>query len=759
MKKSGFLFVGIVSILCIWASAAFSIGQIRPLSGESLLKALRQLQGIEDQPSYEQRASQEQTPSKKQAVSEANVPIAPIGKTTVLKPAQNETVLKAEQLKKETAKVETKQPVVPPPPVQPRVSAGSDKILSLIPSDSVAVLRINNLDNSLGQLDQYLGGILPIPGGLLMLARMQLAQVFGSPDLQGIDTAGSFAVYVNAEQIQKVINSQDINQMPLSVLMPVKNYNQFTGKNSNVGKPDSKGISLVSIGPNPLLSSKQVENFALLASPNQINSLTSPSADKSIIGNLDSAVSKQSATDSVWLFVNFQQLQKILAGLPIPQNLPITISNNQAGQISSEELLKTLSDVQYLSISLSPQPNVIKISATVSAKVGSPIAQSLKTDSPAVSEFVKQVGALKPADAGAKLTEVSKFLPTAKNADLIGTYNLLKPLETQAAGTQPAGQKPVMKAASSLSYAIKFGDGKITADIALPKEHLTEIMPLMMSLPFLGQPTIESGNIDINSLDISIFKDNTNLLKDTGLQMNKIAFEKDNRILLAEPGRDDVPQKYINSSGRYGLPLSVRLPQEIFNVGNCKLTKLTGDNNQNLLPVQEFEKRLFMPELQEDKRTIEFKALFPFPGNKIQTIKELEGTIEYFIASETEKVETGIIDFKKGTKIDSVGGNISSVQENPLAGIKETSISFDFTMPQRSVQSVTFYTQDGKLIKSGKVMWNLSSFGDNILTSITYSVEGGLPPKGKVAFEVGKDIKGHIATFNVSNIPLKIEGK
>ncbi len=65
------------------------------------------------------------------------------------------------------------------------------------------------------------------------------------------------------------------------------------------------------------------------------------------------------------------------------------------------------------------------------------------------------------------------------------------------------GQLHQTKATSSLAYAIKFGDGKITADIAIPKEHLAEVIAPMMT-SFASQLSNlnggAKGNIDMNSL-------------------------------------------------------------------------------------------------------------------------------------------------------------------------------------------------------------------------------------------------------------------
>ena len=53
----------------------------------------------------------------------------------------------------------------------------SDELLGLIPAESVLAVRLNNFDFTLSQLDTYLAGVLPVPIGLSMMARMQFAQI------------------------------------------------------------------------------------------------------------------------------------------------------------------------------------------------------------------------------------------------------------------------------------------------------------------------------------------------------------------------------------------------------------------------------------------------------------------------------------------------------------------------------------------------------------------------------------------------------
>ena len=79
---------------------------------------------------------------------------------------------------------------------EPAAERIDDSLLAMVPADSLAVLRINNLEKTLGMVDQFAAGVLPIPMGVSMLVRMQLAQILGSPELAGLDMGGDFIIFV-----------------------------------------------------------------------------------------------------------------------------------------------------------------------------------------------------------------------------------------------------------------------------------------------------------------------------------------------------------------------------------------------------------------------------------------------------------------------------------------------------------------------------------------------------------------------------------
>ena len=72
-------------------------------------------------------------------------------------------------------------------------AGGADAALKMVPADCLFCVRINNLDQTLGQLDQYIMGVSPMAVG--MMVKMQLGGLLGNSTLAGVKTDGVFVVF------------------------------------------------------------------------------------------------------------------------------------------------------------------------------------------------------------------------------------------------------------------------------------------------------------------------------------------------------------------------------------------------------------------------------------------------------------------------------------------------------------------------------------------------------------------------------------
>ena len=103
------------------------------------------------------------------------------------------------------------------------------ELLGMLPAESLFCVRVNNLENSLGQIDQFLTGISPMPMFLSMTVRGQLAKLLGSPELTGLNMSGNFALFAVTTAGESTAPKQ--SGMFIAVLAPVTDYKQFIDGN------------------------------------------------------------------------------------------------------------------------------------------------------------------------------------------------------------------------------------------------------------------------------------------------------------------------------------------------------------------------------------------------------------------------------------------------------------------------------------------------------------------------------------------------
>ncbi|MCJ7777235.1 MAG: hypothetical protein MUP16_02830, partial [Sedimentisphaerales bacterium] len=108
-----------------------------------------------------------------------------------------------------------------------------DKLLALIPADSMFCVRLNNLDYTLSRIDQFLTGVSPMPLAVPALVRMKLAEFLGSPDVNGVNMNGSFTVFGT------LAPGESVGDDFLSLLVPVSDYKKLISENPNVSPPDA----------------------------------------------------------------------------------------------------------------------------------------------------------------------------------------------------------------------------------------------------------------------------------------------------------------------------------------------------------------------------------------------------------------------------------------------------------------------------------------------------------------------------------------
>jgi hypothetical protein len=298
-------------------------------------------------------------------------------------------------------------------------SGGSDAALKMIPADCLFCVRINNLDQTLGQLDQYITGVSPMAVG--MVVKTQLGGLLGNPMLAGVKTDGVFVVFGSVPADAK---GPEALSQGLSILVPVSDYGQFTAGSPKLSKPDANRISSVEGAP---MYAAKLGGFALMgpsASADTFAALAKTlkaGRAKSLAGVLDADETASATRSPLWIHANIPAVAKLVgpgvgekirqAGAnmtkaqagPVPGADPKAVFDMYAGL--AETLLK---ETKSVAITVAPKPAVLSVGVAVAALPGTSMADLLTKSSPSGPKDRKLLGYM---EEGAVITGASSIDP------------------------------------------------------------------------------------------------------------------------------------------------------------------------------------------------------------------------------------------------------------------------------------------------------------------------------------------------------------
>ena len=346
------------ALLIFFAAAAAWAQTADVLSGRDLLTVMRETDGHAQKPAYENRS---------------------------IKPP-----------KPQTEKPEPKKLLLSRPDL---ANSTGDQLLQMIPAESLFCVRVNNLDYTLSQIDQFLAGVSPIPMGLSILVRTQFAGILGSPELNGVNMGGSFAFFATSPSGEST-ETNPVTYMFVGVLAPIADYRQFISANPNVSDPDEKGISKITGDKIPVILATQVGNYALISLAEHYDKLIAMRRDRTsrgLSGTLDATKAEQAIEQPIWAYGNVQLASKVFAPLLSGKIEEIEKAMEQmkdCGQATMADptaiidmyagiLEALIKQTKSLTISVNPKPSVLNITSTVTALPGTDMADMFTADASA----------------------------------------------------------------------------------------------------------------------------------------------------------------------------------------------------------------------------------------------------------------------------------------------------------------------------------------------------------------------------------------
>lgn len=348
-------------------------------------------------------------------------------------------------------------------------AASKDVLLDLLPADCTLCVRVNNLQQSLAQLDQYLAGASPMPMELSKMASTQLVGIFGDPQLNGINMQGDFAA-------ASLMTGQEKKDFTVFFLIPSSGIKDFLKKNTNLSPVDTDGVytlkapnspagelAVIPLSePNYLLVGQQKNKADLLTVRKMMKEKTT-----SLKSRLTPDIAKAAVKNPAWAYFNIDKLYQLYTpeiknGFDEMQKA-ITEQSAQGNDAFGMEMMGKVFDMyKYFAeqadgatLCLNPQPQQMQIETTLSAKAGSELAGMLKP-SLAAGKNWQYAGAVDNAAAVKMLMRFNKPLWEKLNGRLMDIFCTNTTQADKATIDKMKALTPKMLAAMGDEAAVSF---------------------------------------------------------------------------------------------------------------------------------------------------------------------------------------------------------------------------------------------------------------------------------------------------------------
>jgi len=663
----------------------------------------------------------------------------------------------------------------------------STEPLQILPADSICAVQIRNFEYTIHTVDRFLTGVSPVPLGLSMLVRMKLAEVLGNPELAGVDTNGTFGLFVQP-LAQPSAPTDPTKNLFVAAIVPVTDYQQFITANPNCSRPDSQGISKISAEKMPGLIVKQVGDFALVTSEAYYDSLIRI-ADAMASGRISPLAAAadgpiaQLPEQPVFVYVNVQAASQILgpavaSQLALAQQMMATMPTAKGRQappalpkVDFNDLASN-NQIQSVTLSLEPKPTALGLSLAVAAIPGTKAASILSRSSPALQKSLESLDAKPPAQVQPnKMASILTLLPEAKQADFVGSLNLIKLFQLGAAFTPVSLPKPKIQppaAKSPGAYALKLGDGRIVLDVVLPKQHLVEFVAFTRSFEQeaakSSAASIQTKAFPPNTAGEMQFPAPTETISQpgpvessfgqglatapaAGPPAGAVQVAAVRLVRYADYQRGILP---LGQTTGYTLALVAQLPSAAVKVIGGAVEKATSDTGKSLLSDRIWERRIKLPQLAKDKQTAIFEIDLLVPDEQARGIDELTGTLEYLTASGSRSFDLGVIDLTTGARVDQFGACVSLVEQDPY-GNNATVVALSFDLPAEQIKTVQLLSETGSVLPNVTQLETIS-FGAS--TTVKFAIAEPLPAKARIALERFENLQRKQLPFRITNVSL-----
>ena len=676
-------------------------------------------------------------------------------------------------------------------------------VLKVVPADSIFCLRIKTFEYTLTQIGQLLPSAGPLPMSIVLSGsvRTQFTRLLGDPQLPGVDMNGDFVVLA-------IPAAAGSNALPVGAnLIPVSDYQAFLG-NPNVAAPDAQGVSGITVDGSPSMVAKQAGNYALVGEAKDLDAIVAL-AGSMTSGTFKALAAAPGIADNeivdapVWFYMNWadmrqgfdQAIAQVASDPDSAQQIQMAMMVAAMAGLDIQGIIQA--PVDSATIGVTPSPDVLAVAARFTPVAGSALAQKYAKGSPESLMMFQAIAAVPPAQMGAELSVVTNLLPQAGAADAVGLHaDLMQFLKTFAQTCLmlplPASENTVPKQ-SKIAYAIRQGDGYLSVDIAVPKEHITEIAPSfgevapgetpinvqdepmqidlsntedepddeiakITASPFGDLPRTTVVDVQPRQVTMPVVETNTSLFGDTGLSSvaNTAAPTQaaDHKVRVAGVRlvRYSDLKLGVLPLGRgdgYTLSLIADLPASAVKISGGQVQKALTNNGKSLMPEDEWDRKVRFGRLSKDHKTAIFDVELLLPDQGTLGLEELAGTLEYLTATGTKDVDLSLLALKPGAKASQLDAQISSISFDPYQN-NAPIVALTLNVPGDNVESIELYDKSGRILQI--TQYGTVTHGN--AATIKFFVDGEFPAEARIVVHIFEGLQKHNLPFTIKAISI-----
>jgi hypothetical protein len=305
---------------------------------------------------------------------------------------ENPFAAAAEQIKAAAESEPTTGPNDTEQIVPAAIVPASSEIFELLPAETLFCVRINYFDYALGQMDQYLSGVVPIPMPATMGVRSLVAKILADASLVNVDTSAALAIA--GLTASKDPNNQSMDDLLVVLLVPMKDYDKFIAENQNASAPDANGISVIKTGQkNTLIARLGVFGLTtLIGDYKKLNYAVNLLADNNakLASSLAPADLTQAKQRLFWAYTNVQKASGIFGPVAKQklEELKKILEQQKSGPPEAINIYYVMLDiltqeVESLSLSIEPTDNLLSINFNTVATPNTPMARMFTADTEA----------------------------------------------------------------------------------------------------------------------------------------------------------------------------------------------------------------------------------------------------------------------------------------------------------------------------------------------------------------------------------------